>query len=188
MPPSNLAPEKNPNKSPLPTGISSTVSPQPLRFRPAAGLDVRSIMKGVQFLAIIVCFLFTLAIASANPVDVNPAGPARAYVYVLIAVGCIVIEMSILCLICRVFHDADCDLGMKASIAGLNIATLIIILMPLLRLTNSVLIAELGVIVAEAVGIKKIFALNGVRLSLARSSSYSLGVNLVSYAIGVMCQ
>jgi len=29
------------NKSPLPTGISTTVSPQPLRFRPAAGLDVR---------------------------------------------------------------------------------------------------------------------------------------------------
>ena len=30
-----------PNKSPLPTGISTTVSPQPLRFRPAAGLDGR---------------------------------------------------------------------------------------------------------------------------------------------------
>ena len=29
------------NKSPLPTGFSSTVSPQPLRFRPAAGLYVR---------------------------------------------------------------------------------------------------------------------------------------------------
>ena len=31
---------KRANKSPLPTGISSTVSTQPLRFRPAAGLDV----------------------------------------------------------------------------------------------------------------------------------------------------
>ena len=29
------------NKSPLPTGFSSVTSPQPLRFRPAAGLDVR---------------------------------------------------------------------------------------------------------------------------------------------------
>ena len=33
------------NKSPLPTGFSSTVSPQPLRFRPAAGLDVRQTIE-----------------------------------------------------------------------------------------------------------------------------------------------
>jgi len=31
---------KRANKSPLPTGMSSVVSPQPPRFRPAAGLDV----------------------------------------------------------------------------------------------------------------------------------------------------
>jgi len=31
---------KTQNKSPLPTGFSSVNSPQPLRFRPAAGLDV----------------------------------------------------------------------------------------------------------------------------------------------------
>ena len=34
------AKKKSANKSPLPTGFSSTVSPQPPRFRPAAGLGV----------------------------------------------------------------------------------------------------------------------------------------------------
>ena len=34
--------EERANKSPQPTGISSVNSPQPLRFSPAAGLDVSS--------------------------------------------------------------------------------------------------------------------------------------------------
>jgi hypothetical protein len=145
-------------------------------------------MKGVPILAIIVCLLGTLAIASANPVNVDPIGTVRSYVFVLIAGGCIAVETSILCVICRVFHKADCVLGMKIRIVGLNIATLIIILMPLLHLTNSVLIAELGVIIAEMFGILMIFAFNAVRLSLARALAYSVSVNLLSYTIGVLCQ
>ena len=43
-----------PNKSPLPTGISSTVSPQPLRFRPAAGLDVRAMQMKSTILILFV--------------------------------------------------------------------------------------------------------------------------------------
>jgi len=77
---------------------------------------------------------------------------------------------------------------MKACIVGLNIVTLLVILMPLLRLTNSVLIAETGVVAAETIGIRKIFDLGDIKISMKRAFSYSLGVNLVSYTIGVLCQ
>ena len=54
---------KKANKSPLPTGISTTASPQPLRFRPAAGLGVRQrrmIMK-TTIIALLSCIgLMTL--------------------------------------------------------------------------------------------------------------------------------
>jgi|GEM_PF-5039399 len=137
----------------------------------------------------ILAFLMgTLATASANPVVVDPAGFVKSWLSVLIVAVCIAVETSILCVICRLLHNADCDLRMKACIVGLNIVTLLVILMPLLRLTNSVLIAETGVVAAETIGIRKIFDLGDIKISMKRAFSYSLGVNLVSYTIGVLCQ
>ena len=52
-----------PNKSPLPTGMCPTVSPQPLCFDPAAGLDVRLLRNPMKkFLSTIMFLLVGISI------------------------------------------------------------------------------------------------------------------------------
>jgi hypothetical protein len=124
----------------------------------------------------------------ANPVDIDPVGQAGNYVFALIAAGTIAVETSILCVISRVLHNTDADLGTKIGLVVLNIASWFLILTPLLRLTHRVWTAEAGVVAIEALGILWIFASNGVRISGKRALAYSFIVNLVSYVIGVLCQ
>jgi len=64
------------NKSPLPTGFSSTVSPQPLRFRPAAGLDVLPRMKiGNETFA---WPIWLLPVIIGAPLMIYPRGTCRS--------------------------------------------------------------------------------------------------------------
>lgn len=138
-----------------------------------------------SFIAVLPILIGT---AEANPVNINPEGPARSYVFALIAVGTIAVETSILCVISRVFHNTDCDLRTKIGLVVLNIASWFLVLTPLLRMTHNVWAAELGVMVVEAFGILAIFGFNGVLITRSRAVTYSFVVNLVSYVIGALCQ
>ncbi len=126
--------------------------------------------------------------AMANPVNIDPEGPVRTYVFALIAAGTISVETSLLCVISRVFHNSDADMGTKIGWVVLNIASWLLVLNPLLRMTHNVWVAELGVLVVEALGILWIFGFNGVSITRSRAVAYSFVVNLVSYIIGVLCQ
>lgn len=145
-------------------------------------------MKRGSALASLACIPCVIGTAVANPVNLDPEGPARSYVFALIAVGTIAVETSILCVISRVFHKTDCDLGTKIGLVILNIASWFLVLTPLLRMTHNVWAAELGVIVVEAFGILTIFGFNGVLITRSRAVTYSFVVNLVSYVIGALCQ
>lgn len=138
-----------------------------------------------SFIAVLPVLIGT---AAANPVNIDPEGPARSYVFALIAVGTIAVETSILSVISRVFHKTECDLGTKIGLVILNIASWFLVLTPLLRMTHNVWAAELGVMVVEAFGILAIFGFNGVLITRSRAVTYSFVVNLVSYVIGALCQ
>lgn len=142
----------------------------------------------LSILAIIAIILCVSGTASANPVNMDPAGAVQSYTFFFIAAGTIALETMLLCLFSRVFHDSDCDLAMKVSFVVLNIITLLIVLMPLQRLTNSILIAELGVVIVESIAILKIYQFNNLKITTQQAIIYSCIVNFVSYSIGALCQ
>ena len=71
---------------------------------------------------------------SANPIDVDlsgpTSGPAFAYVYTLVVIVCITVEVSLLRIISQMFHDGDDDRSMMVALIFLNILTLIGVFFP----------------------------------------------------------
>ena len=145
-------------------------------------------MRAWRLISLLLAFGATITIASANPVNNDPSGQILSYVFALIAVVCIAIETSIIRILCRALHDADCDLPMTALVVFLNVLTLAIIVIPLYRLTESILVSEAAVVFVEAVGIWRILSFGGVNLTFRRAALYSLVVNLVSWGIGYVVQ
>ena len=68
----------------------------------------------------------------------------------------------------------------------LNVLTLVLVAVPLFRITGSILLTELAVVLVEMVGIAKIFQVDGIQLSPEREGAYSLLVNFLTWAIGFM--
>ena len=131
---------------------------------------------------------FLAAPASANPVNSDPTGHVFAFTFAIIAAVCIAIETSLLRIACRVFHGADCDVIMTVSLVVLNILTLIGVLVPVLRASGSIVLAESTVVLVESIAIWKIFTFNGIELTFRRAVGYAAAVNLISYGIGLVTQ
>ncbi|MCF7674605.1 MAG: hypothetical protein K9N23_12950 [Akkermansiaceae bacterium] len=137
---------------------------------------------------ILIAYLCAIAVASANPVRIDPVGDAAVYVFGLIAAICIAVEVAILWILCRAFHNFDGDRVTLAFLAILNVLTLLLVLTPILKVTRSTLLAEAAVVVAETFGIRAIMATAGVTIDLRRALIYSVAVNAISYVVGLLCQ
>ena len=133
-------------------------------------------------------FFATTAVLLANPVSLDPAGQILSITFAIIAAVCIAIEVSLVRIICRVFHDHEGDLGMTIGLVVLNVLTWFILLRPIVNMGQSVLLAEVVVVVAEGIGISRILALNGVVISMKRALIYSASVNFVSFLVGLLTQ
>lgn len=139
-------------------------------------------------LACLALFALLAGTATANPVSIGADGGAGVYIYGIIVAICITMEVALLWLLCRVFHDFDGDRVTLCLLAGLNLLTLLLILTPIIRVTESTLLAESGVVLAEAYGICSIMRRAGIVIGLRRAAVYSFSVNIVSYLIGLLSQ
>jgi hypothetical protein len=133
-------------------------------------------------------FFATTAVLLANPVTLDPAGQVLSITFAIIAAVCIAIEVSLVRIIGRIFHDHEGDLGMTIGLVVLNVLTWFVLLRPIVNMGQSVLLAEVIVVVAEGIGISRIFALNGLVISMKRAMIYSASTNLVSFLIGLLTQ
>lgn len=77
---------------------------------------------------------------------------------------------------------------MTIGLVVLNVLTWFVLLRPIVNMGQSVLLAEVIVVVAEGIGISRIFALNGLVISMKRAMIYSASTNLVSFLIGLLTQ
>lgn len=139
-------------------------------------------------LAYVTLFALLTGTATANPVSIGPDGGAGVYIYGIIVAICITIEVALLWFLCRIFHDFDGDRVTLCLLAGLNLLTLLFILTPIVRVTESTLLAEAGVVLAETYGIRAIMARAGIAIALRRAAVYALSVNIISYVIGLLSQ
>lgn len=115
-------------------------------------------------------------------------GGPGIYIYAIIVAICITIEVALLWLLCRVFHDFDGDRVTLGLLAGLNLLTLLFVLTPIIRVTGSTLLAEVGVVLAETYGIRAIMGKVGIVIELRRAAVYAISVNIVTYVIGLLSQ
>ena len=134
----------------------------------------------------VLLFLATVTTVSANPVDVE--GQLLAIPFAIIGIGCLIVEVSLLRILCRISHNTDCDLGMTIAFVALNVVTWFVLLAPVYEMTGSVLMAELVVVAAETIGISRILAYNSIIISAKRAIGYALSLNLISFLIGLALQ
>ena len=134
----------------------------------------------------VLLFLAAVTTVSANPVEVE--GQLLAIPFAIIGIGCLIIEVSLLRILCRVSHNTDCELGMTIAFVAMNIVTWFVLLAPVHRMTGSVLLAELVVVAAESFGISRILAYNSIVISARRAVGYALALNLISFLVGLALQ
>jgi hypothetical protein len=127
-----------------------------------------------------------ISTASANPINLTPGAEFLSLAYLGILFICIVFEVSFVSIFSVVFHDVCIEISAKFLLVVLNVLTLIFVAVPVYRYAESILIAEVLVILVEAVGISKILEIEGVRLSFKRAAIYSLIANFVTWAVGAM--
>jgi hypothetical protein len=136
----------------------------------------------------VIAILLLTGRATANPVSIEADGGAGVYIYGIIVALCITVEVALLWLLCRVFHDFDGDRVTLGLLAGLNVLTLLFVLTPIIRVTESTLLAEAGVVWAETSGIRAIMARIGIVIKVSRAAIFAGSVNIVSYVIGLLSQ
>ena len=132
-------------------------------------------------LACLAVFTLLAGTSTANPVSIDPLGGPGTYVYAIIVAICITTEVALLWLLCRVFHDFDGDRVTLGLLAGLNLLTLLFVLSPIIRVTESTLLAE-------TYGIRAIMGRVGIVIELRRAAVYAISVNIVTYVIGFLSQ
>ncbi len=145
-------------------------------------------MKPLHLILLLAVLALLATPASANPVIIDPAGDAVSYIFGLILAICIAVEVAIIWLLCRVFDEFDGERITLVLLGLLNVATFLLVLMPIVRVTHSVVLAEAAVTYVEARGIWKIMNLRGVQVGFRRCAGYSVIVNAISFAIGLMSQ
>jgi hypothetical protein len=123
-----------------------------------------------------------------NPVSIGPDAGAGVYIYGIIVALCIAVEVALLWILCRAFHEFDGDRISLGLLVVLNVLTLLLVLTPIIRVTKSTFLAEIAVVVVEAFWIRAIMARAGIMIEQRRALVYSSLVNAVSYLIGILSQ
>ena len=143
-------------------------------------------LRSCQCVAVV--FLATTTVLFANPVSLDPAGQILSITFAIIVAVCIAIEVSLMKIVCRLFHDHEGDFGMTVGLVALNVFTWFFVLRPVVDKSQSVLLAEAIVVVVEAIAISRILDSNGVVISMKRALIYSASVNLASFLVGLLTQ
>lgn len=136
-------------------------------------------------------FVFTISTliclkAYGNPAPVD-GGFFELY-FVTIAVVCFTVEVIVTASLFKVFHDIDKSLFLIEMLYLLNLIAFFFVLFPLIKFTESIIVAEVGVLLTEMVGIRFCLALLGSDATWRRSFGYSLVSNTLSIIISLGLQ
>ncbi|MEI7902577.1 MAG: hypothetical protein WCK89_20195 [bacterium] len=121
---------------------------------------------------------------SANPIP-PPDAEIFEFCFIVTAAICFTIEVIVTMMMFKLFHDIDKSLPLVGTLYLLNVVTFTLVLVPLIRFSGSVILGEVGVVLAEMVGIRTCLAALGSDTTWRRSLAYSLVANMLSIIISL---
>lgn len=130
-----------------------------------------------------VAVLSTPLFANANPVNIG--GEILSFSFIVVAAICFTVEVIVTMAMFKLFHDIDKSLPLVGTLYLLNLITFAFILQPLIRFSGSIVVGEVGVVLAEMVGIRICLAALGSDTTWRRSLSYSFVANMLSIIISL---
>ena len=119
---------------------------------------------------------------------IEPGKRALNAVFFLLPLVGVTLEVLLLRVFCRLFHDEECDTKTTIKFTLLNFATWFGLLFPIIYFLKSVLLAEIVVVGVEGFVLHRIFRAIDVNFDLKRGMIYSFVVNMTSYLAGVLTQ
>jgi len=121
--------------------------------------------------------------AYANPVNIG--GDILSFSFIVAAAICFTVEVIVSMALFKLFHDIDKSLPLVGTLYLLNLITFAFILQPLIRFSGSIVLGEIGVVLAEMVGIRICLSALGSDTTWRRSLAYSLVANMLSIIISL---
>lgn len=121
--------------------------------------------------------------AYANPVSIE--GEIFSFSFIVIAAICFTVEVIVTMAVFKLFHDIDKSLPLVGILYLLNLLTFAFVLQPLIRFSGSIVLGEVGVVLAEMVGLRVCLAALGSDTTWRRSLAYSLVANMLSIIISL---
>jgi len=124
--------------------------------------------------------------AYANPVNIG--GEILSFSFIVVAAICFTVEVIVTMAMFKLFHDIDKSLPLVGTLYLLNLITFTLVLIPLIRFSRSIVLGEIGVVLAEMIGIRICLAALGSDTTWRRSLAYSLVANMLSIIISLSLQ
>lgn len=158
-------------------------------MRPLVGADVHKMKKNADTIIRILAALAVCGVplaAHANPVSID--GEILSFSFIVTAAICFTVEVIVTMAMFKLFHDIDKSLPLVGTLYLLNLITFTLVLLPLIRFSGSIVLGEVGVVLAEMIGIRICLAALGSDTTWRRSLAYSLVANMLSIIISLGLQ
>ena len=157
-----------------------------LRLRGLEVSDVRDMKRHADRFPGLLAAIAVLGVplfTYANPIAVG--GDISGLSFIVTAAICFTVEVIVTMAMFKLFHDIDKSLLLVGTLYVLNLTTFAVVLLPLVEFSGSIILGEVGVVLAEMVGIRVCLAACGSDTTWRRSLAYSLVANMLSIVISL---